>query len=128
LETAKIVAQKTGKKVIVDHRLIEWDYGKYEGLDRHHASVDGLPTFQDAKLNFAVRIGKTGESLFQLAHRVYAAIDDVKEKYNGQNVLIISHGGVCRMIETYHRDMSPLEFSSFFMGNCELKYWDTKHK
>ena len=70
-------------------------------------------------------MGVTGESLFQLAHRVYQALDDIIRQYEGKNVLIVSHGGVCRVIETYFHDMSTEEYSGWFMGNCEIISYTT---
>jgi len=124
-ETAGIIANKIGKDVIIDARFSEWDYGKYEGIDRYASYEEGKPMFQEAKLEFSARIGETGESLFQVAHRVYSALDDIMENYNNANVLIVSHGGVCRIIETYHRNMTRLEFSKYFFDNCELNFWET---
>ena len=65
-------------------------------------------------------MGKTGESVMQLAHRVYSALDDIIAEYNGRNVLIVSHGGVCRIIETYFNDMTAEQFAGWFMGNCQI--------
>ena len=33
--------------------------------------------FAENKVNFAVRMGGSGESLLQLTHRVYSALDDI---------------------------------------------------
>ncbi len=112
--TAAAIAEKTGIKIITDERLREWNYGRFEQKSRF---TEG---FAENKLDFGVRMGKTGESLLQLSHRVYAALDDIIEKYNDRNVLIVSHGGVCRVIETYFNDMTAKEFAGWFMGNCQL--------
>jgi len=118
LKTAQIVAETIGKEIIADDRLREWDYGRYEGKTRF---TEG---FAENKLNFGVRMGNSGESLLQLSHRVYSALDDIIEKYNEKNVLIVSHGGVCRVIETYFNDMSTETFAGWFMGNCQLLEYD----
>ncbi len=114
MKTAQTVAAKTGLSIVTDDRLREWDYGSYEGKSR---SADG---FAENKVNFGVRMGRTGESLLQLSHRVYSALDDIIEKYSDKTVLIVSHGGVCRVIETYFHDMTNEAYSGWFMGNCEL--------
>lgn len=112
--TAEAVAEKCGLEIITDDRLREWDYGEYEGKSRF---TDG---FSDNKKEFAVRMGRTGESLFQLCHRVYSMLDEIIEKYNDKNILIVSHGGICRVIETYFNDMTTEKYSNWFMGNCQL--------
>ena len=114
LTTAKAVAERCGLDIVTDERLREWDYGEYEGKSRF---TEG---FAENKVNFGVRMGKTGESLMQLAHRVYSAVDEIIEKYPDKNVLIVSHGGVCRVIETYFHDMTTEEYSNWFMDNCQI--------
>ena len=114
MATAKAVAAKTGLEIITDDRLREWNYGRYEEKSRF---AEG---FAENKVNFGVRMGGTGESLLQLSHRVYSALDDIIAEYSNKTVLIVSHGGVCRIIETYFNDMSNEKFSNWFMGNCEL--------
>ena len=112
--TAKIVSERCGIEIVTDNRLREWNYGEYEGKSRFTAG------FADDKKEFAVRMGETGESLFQLCHRVYSVLDEIIEKYNHKNILIVSHGGICRVIETYFNDMTTKEYSNWFMGNCQL--------
>lgn len=114
LKTAQIVAQANSLELVTDERLREWDYGSYEGKHR------SAPGFSENKREFAVRMGTTGESLMQLMHRVYSALDDVKSRYKGKNVLLVSHGGVCRVIETYFNNMTTEQYSNWFMGNCQL--------
>lgn len=113
-QTAEAVAEKNNLEIITDSRLREWDYGDYETKTRF---TEG---FAENKKNFGVRMGRNGESLLQLSHRVYSALDDIIKNYSGKNVLIVSHGGVCRVIETYFHDMTTAEFENWFMGNCQV--------
>ncbi|WP_294412067.1 histidine phosphatase family protein [uncultured Ruminococcus sp.] len=112
--TARAVAERCGLEIVTDERLREWDYGYYEGKSRF---TEG---FAENKTEFGVRMGKSGESLMQLAHRVYYALDDIIKNYSGKNVLVVSHGGVCRVIETYFNDMTTEQFANWFMDNCGL--------
>ena len=114
IRTARAVADKCGISMVIDERLREWDYGEYEGKSRF---TEG---FAENKINFGVRMGKSGESLLQLSHRVYTALDDIISSYRDKTVLIVSHGGVCRVIETYFNDMTTDEFANWFMDNCGL--------
>ncbi len=120
LRTAEIVSERNGLTIITDERLREWDYGEYEQKSRY---AEG---FAEGKTEFAVKIGRNGESLMQLVHRVYSALDEIIEKYSDKTVLIVSHGGVCRVIETYFNDMTKEEFSGWFMGNCQLIEYNTR--
>lgn len=118
IKTAQMISEKTGLEPITEERLREWDYGEFEGKSRY---TDG---FAENKINFGVKMGKSGESLLQLAHRVYSLLDDVIAKYKGKNVLLVCHGGICRIIETYFHDMTTQEFASWFSKNCELTVYD----
>ena len=117
LETAGYCARKLDIDVITDQKLIEWDFGEYEGKDRH------TPGYQQAKGEFAVRL-PGGESVFDVVTRVYSLLDELPRKYPGKNVLLVCHGGVCRIIECYARGLTHYEFMHFFMGNCELRSYD----
>ena len=118
--TAAVVAERCGLDVITDERFREWDYGDYEGRSRF---TEG---FAENKVNFGVRMGSSGESLLQLTHRVYSALDDIIERYRDKTVLIVSHGGVCRVIETYFNDMTTDQFANWFMDNCGLIKYTTE--
>ena len=60
--------------VVIDDRLIEQDYGIYEGVDRQN------PDFLANKRNFAFRY-PNGKSMMQVAARVYPLLEELKEKY-----------------------------------------------
>ncbi|MDR0396119.1 MAG: histidine phosphatase family protein [Oscillospiraceae bacterium] len=123
VETASLISSRTSIPFSTDNRLSEWNYGKYEGVDRMGTYSPSKPLFQHAKMGFCERVGETGESLLQLSHRVYSFLDDLPTLYSGRNPLLITHGGVCRVLETYYKSMTPLEFSQYFTDNCELRLW-----
>lgn len=121
-DTAAPVAAALGIAPVTDERLREWDYGSYEGKPR------GAEGFLEHKLEFGCRMPDGGESVFDVVNRVYGLIDEIRVRYAGKNVLLVCHGGVCRVIETYYRDMTRKQFSEFFMGNCELRSFEVKEE
>jgi len=112
VQTAQAAAKACGVEIIIDERLIEQDYGIYEGMDRRSEA------FLDNKRNFAYRY-PGGESMMQVAARVYSFIDEIKEKYKDKNILLVSHGGVCRVINTYFCDVTNEEYFNFCQPNAE---------
>lgn len=115
VHTSEIISGITGIPVTdAENALREWDYGTYEGKPRD------VPGFKENKLEFGCRM-PGGESVFDVVNRVYGFLDECPVRYGGENILLVCHGGVCRVIETYYRDMTRKEFSEFFMGNCELR-------
>ena len=112
-QTAQAVSDAIGVPVLIDERLMELDFGKFEGGPRSD------PDFQYTRAQFPTRY-PGGESAFQLAHRVYSALEDVKRKYDGKTVLLVCHGGVCRMVRSYFMDLTNDEYSYYFAPNAEL--------
>ena len=72
-------------------RAIETARAVYEGADR----LD--PGFWAVKRTFAVRY-PGGESMMDVAGRVYPLLKELKDRYPGRTVLLVCHGGVCRVI------------------------------
>lgn len=110
-QTAEAVSLATGIPVVTDGRLREHDYGAFEGADR------GNDEYWAQKYQFAAKFPK-GESVLQLAQRVYNVVDDVKKTYPGKTVLLVCHGGVSRMIKTYFEDMGNDEFFHYAPENA----------
>lgn len=108
-QTAAAVGETTGLPVQVDQRLIEQDYGIFEGVSRFDEG------FLANKRQFAVRY-PGGESMMDVAYRTYSLIEELKQKYPDKNILLVCHGGVCRLIRTYFEDMTNDEYFHY----CEL--------
>ena len=112
-QTAQAVSDAIGVPVEIDQRLIELDFGIFEGKSRKD------PGFAYTRTQFPTRY-PGGESAFQMAHRVYSCLEDVKQKYAGKTVLLVCHGGVCRMVRSYFMDLTNDEYSYYYAGNAEL--------
>ncbi len=123
-ETAAYVAEaleeKDGIKINVqyDRRLIEQDYGQMEGTSRLSEA------FAQSKREFAMPTGKTGESHFQLAQRSYNILDEIIEKYRDKKVLLVTHGGICRVIASYFKPMTNEEYAEWRAQNCQLDLYE----
>ena len=116
-QTAAAVSKRIGISVLTDDRLIEQDYGCYEGKDRL------TQAFLDNKRQFAKRC-PGGESALQLAYRVYSLLEDVKNQYAEQTVLLVCHGGIMRVIRSYFEDMSNEEYANYCADNAVLTAYE----
>lgn len=119
VQTADIISKKNKIPYIVDYRLIEQDYGIFEGIDRSNED------FLKNKKEFAYRYPQ-GESMMQVAYRTYSLIEEVREVYGKKNLLLLCHGGVARIIHTYFNDMKNDEFFKFNIDNCKLVEYELK--
>ena len=112
-QTAQAVSDAIGVPIQIDERLIELDFGVFEGGSRFD------PEFQRTRAQMPTRY-PGGESAFDLAHRVYSCLEDVKRKYPGKTVLLVCHGGVCRMVRSYFEDLTNEEYGNYHAPNAEL--------
>lgn len=114
--TANIICE--GKDIVIkyDDRLIEMDYGIFEGKDR------GDELYQKEKRHFFKRYPQ-GESYLQAVQRVYNFIDDIIKDYADENVLIVTHNGICRIISTYFNDISNEDFAQYSLKNCDVEVY-----
>lgn len=116
-QTAALICE--GRDIPIEHdmRLIEQDYGIYEGVDRHDEG------FLNNKRSFATRY-PGGESHMSTALRVYACLEDWAARCPEESILMVCHGGVCRVIESYFHDLTNEEFFRFAMHNCEVREYE----
>ena len=120
-ETAKQIAEYTGIPSRCEPRLAEQNFGKYEGSDRSSANKE----FFLAKTQFINHYGN-GETMLHLCQRVFNLLDELRseEIRSNKNYLLVSHGGIARMIHAYFNDMTNEEFAAFKIANCEIKEYD----
>ena len=116
-QTASAVAEKLHIPVIEDPRLVEQNYGIYEGMDRKTAG------FLENKRHFAVRY-PGGESMMDVAHRIYGLLEDVKRDHAGKNVLLVCHGGVLRLVRSYFEPMTNEEYFHYSPGNADIREYE----
>lgn len=119
IQTAQVVSQENNIPYLIDKRLIEQDYGIFEGVDRKNTD------FLENKKQFAFRY-PYGESMMQVAYRTYGLLEEIKNIYKGKNVLLVCHGGVARVIHTYFRDIRNEDFFLFSLENCHCLEYEFK--
>ena len=111
-DTAKAIAAATGIPAREEPRLREQCFGKYEGTPRDGAE------FKVSKTHFADRYDG-GESMLQLAQRLYNLLDELKADED-KTYLLVAHNGIARVVQSYFYDMTNEEYAAFGIQNCEL--------
>lgn len=115
-KTAQIVAEENNIPLQEEPRLIEQNFGKWEGFD----ASTGDKSFHQAKQQFLDSY-ENGESMMRLGQRIYNLLDELKARDTDETYLLITHGGIARVIHSYFNNMTNEQFAAFFLGNCELK-------
>ncbi|MGD9871526.1 MAG: histidine phosphatase family protein [Thauera sp.] len=122
-ETAATVARPHGLAVRPEPRLRERHYGAFQGLTyaeaaRLHPDTYRLFVARDTDFSFP----GGGESLNTFAARVRAALEDIAARHRGEQVLVVTHGGV---LDVVHRIASSTDLRAprdFALPNAALNW------
>lgn len=115
-ETARHISEITGIPRRIDERLIEQNFGKWEATPRHGEG------FEKAKQHFCNRY-EGGESMLQVAQRIYNLLDEVKAESEEKTRILVAHNGIARVVHSYFNEMTNEEYAAFGVRNCAiLKY------
>lgn len=116
-ETARHISEITKIPMREEQRLIEQNFGKYEATPRDGAE------FRIAKQQFMNRY-EGGESMLQVAQRVYNLLDDLKKESDRKTYILVAHNGIVRILHSYFYEMTNEEFASFGIRNCAVVRYD----
>ena len=111
-DTAMAIAEATGLPARCEPRLREQCFGKYEGTPRNGGE------FRVSKTHFADRYDG-GESMMQLAQRIYNLLDELRQDEN-KTYLLVAHNGIARVVQSYFYDMTNEEYAAAGIKNCEF--------
>lgn len=115
-DTAKHISEITGIALRMEPRLIEQNFGKWEGTSPRNS-----PAFFEAKKQF-VCSHEGGESMLKLAQRIYNLLDELKE--SDKNYILVAHNGIARVIRSYFADMTNEEYAGYGVKNCSVTEFD----
>jgi broad specificity phosphatase PhoE len=115
VETAEIIY---GGKIIIDERLTERGFGPLEGEVWGGNKAGAWNIKNPAPVPF--------ESVTEMMTRVKGFLDDIRREYAGKNVLVVTHGGVVRIMRANFKgipksgDLYDLPTAE----NCEVLCYD----
>ncbi len=100
-ETAKIIAQATKAKVIVDQRIGELNHGILNGR--------GIQELHKYFANFEERFTRrfpSGENWDDVRRRMMGFLKDINRRYQNKNIVIVSHGDPLWILEATLKGIS----------------------
>ncbi|MDE5421728.1 alpha-ribazole phosphatase [Ancylomarina sp. DW003] len=106
LTRAKILATDLfGEAVILDDRLMELNFGDWEGKAWDEIKDPFLDKWME---DFVNKKCSNGESFVMLHERVVQFLDEIK-KLEHEHIAIVTHGGVIRTIQAIHKQIQLKE-------------------
>ncbi|MEI5908500.1 histidine phosphatase family protein [Bacillus spongiae] len=98
IETTNIINEQRNLIVTKSNKLLEMNFGEWEGLTRSQIKEtfnNEYKLFETDPANF---VAPTGESLVEVKARVIQFINELLEKHNGKNVLVVTHSIVLKIL------------------------------
>ena len=115
VQTAERIAP--GTEIIIDDRLIEMDYGPYEGMDLRNPAPEVMDFFMDF-VNVPAPEGM--EPLPDIVKRLGTFLDDIAIEAEESNILISTHAIAMKGALEY---LTPESHGSYWaknIGNCDI--------
>lgn len=123
-ETARIVSSLLDVPVITEEGIREYDMGNFDGKP----AMEYLTHFGHTYLQYDTR-PENGETHREMMHRSMKVIMDLEKKYEGKNILIVTHGGPARMMFASADLLTEEEvladeravITTLYLGNAEVR-------
>ena len=121
----EIMKSSPGMKVEYRDELREISLGKYAGLDRHEIEEKFPGDWGERVDNKYEFVHEGGESYKQVYEkRVKPLLKEFREKYSSRKILVLTHGGVCRVLLGDLLGLAPKEKMDIELPNDCIYYVD----
>lgn len=114
-QTANIINEEKKLDIIYDDRLIERNFGEFEGEYIKNYNVDEFWSYNTNKKYIKA------ENVRDFLNRVYNLLDEIKEKYKGKNILLVAHAGISVAVKCYFDGIPKNDkLVEIRLKNCEF--------
>lgn len=122
VRTAEIVAPGSG--IAIDERLIEMDYGPYEGMDLRDPAPEVMEFFMDF-VNVPAPDGM--EALPAVVERLGSFLEDIAGEAEHKDILVSTHAIAMKGALEYLTPGSNGSYWSKNIGNCDIYAAEVKN-
>ncbi|GAB3904268.1 histidine phosphatase family protein [Mucilaginibacter boryungensis] len=130
LSRARITAEiATDKQVITDDRIIEVDFGQWEGKTKEEFYKEDPQSWNDWAVNpGTAKAGRTGESGDEIVNRVDAFFTEMLEKHAGETIVVVGHNGINRLYMAHKLGMPLKNYRRIFQENSAITFFELDDK
>ena len=128
LETVEGIARLQKKRVLIDERLIEMNYGLWSGEKLKKLSK--LREWKVIQAKPSTFRFPQGESFKELEKRIESLLRDLSRKYPKETILLITHGDVIKIAASLTVGSGLDNFQKFAVDPCSLTTlsWGSKSR
>lgn len=127
LQRARETARAAGIDAEIDPRLVEWDYGAYEGLTSAQI-VEQIGTPWNLWFDGVPRGSTPGESAGDLRARTSLVLERVRPVIEaGEDVVIVAHGHVLRALAASWTALPPEAGATLSLATASLSELGLEH-
>ncbi len=116
-QTAEIINKDRCIPIIYDERIIERDFGEFEGMKTQDFDFHSYWNYYKNEQY------KSAENIQEFFKRIYSFLDDITKKYSNKKLLIVAHGGVSIPIACFNNKNIPtgsLVEAGLVLENCQV--------
>ena len=116
-QTANIINEGRNIPIVYDDRIIERDFGEFEGMQTNDFDFNGYWNYYKNEQY------QRAENIQLFFERIYNFLDYIVKNYSDKNVLIVTHGGVSIPVACYFNQNIPtgsLVEVGLVLGNCQV--------
>lgn len=110
METARLISAMTGLEPIVDERLVEINYGHWEGKTLAEIMRDHPAVYKAWRADPGQVAPPGGESGIEAQRRVVPFLEALAAKHGEQHIAVVFHKTVCRLAVCHFLGMSPSDY------------------
>ena len=114
-------AIETGKKILKEgiqaDEILHSPLVRAAETARHISEVTGIPARMEPRLI------ERGESMLQVAQRIYNLLDDLKAEKD-KTYILVAHNGIARVVQSYFYEMTNEEYAAFGVKNCAFMRYE----
>lgn len=104
-----------------DQRINERHLGTLEGINYHDLHRDQPDLFIEWNKDWLEYKPGGGESHIDFEARIVSFLDDLEQKHqNGEKLLVVSHGGTMKIIFAHIFQSNPRHFFNIEIHNCSI--------
>jgi broad specificity phosphatase PhoE len=120
-QTAEIIAaaHPAHPDIILDERLREISFGRWEGLDEHGIN-EVLPGEMESWKCDPDFVPSGGESVSQAMERTESLLAELREIKDGKTIVLVGHGGILQALICRGMDIKPRYWWPFHLYNASL--------